>query len=974
MKKNILYIILLGALLAFSISVVERREAEPYAEKGYSADQSIVNPALQYVRRNYVDRSRIDPAKMLTEGLGRLEQTLDGVLVTFPEGSNPTYFTVAYMNDKKNFPMSDVKDLPTLADRMEEVMGYVFPKLDPSDEPSPRDVEYAVVDAMLKTLDPHSGIIPPKVYKEFMVETEGSFGGLGIVIGIRDGQLTVIAPIEGTPAYDAGIKPNDRIVQIEKESTVNMSLIEAVGKLRGPKGTVVNISVMRDGWSNPKPFSITRDIIKIESVEAFDLGEGIGYLRIRDFQKNTLDSIKDNIKTLGDSAPLNGLIVDLRGNPGGLLDQAQRISDLFLASGVVVTTRVGDSEKSYRARPLPGDFTGKVVVLVDGGSASASEIVAGALKNNDRATVVGRQTFGKGSVQQIFDLRDGSALKLTIADYLTPGNVSIQDIGITPDILLLPVAIGKEGVSFTLPEEEEHDGKAKAVKNVEKPSYSILYVESNLAPSQEEKKPEEALSKEEKRARVDGDFYVQVAKKILLAASSTSRMETINALKPEIEDISGNEEKKIEEELRSLYGVDWSLGPREAETPAIRAEVTPPSPQAKGGDTLEMTARVTNTGRATLYRLMGVTESENQIFKGKEFIFGKLAPGESREWTVKAEVPKATLTRDDEVSISFRDQNGSSLPTFKFSVGLREIPKPKFAFNYKIIDDGSRGTQGNGNGMPEVGEKIALLVRVKNTGAGGAEKTTIALKNLSGDAVFLSRGRFEAASLAPGAVFEAPFEFTLQKPDPEIELQLTIADEVFGEGTVYKIKMPTRRERAEEAVRNSLPFAVIERDMTPIKGGSYKGASTIAHAKAGAVFKSLGQNKEWVKLNLGDGASGWVATGSVSFASDAAARVEPNGFYEEFLNPPTLVVSAPPLVTSSKEIEISGQARDREGMSLVSVYLGQDKVYLFPASNNIVPFKAKIALQGGMNYITIVAKNSKGLSERKTFAVRKLDS
>ncbi|MEM4407333.1 MAG: S41 family peptidase, partial [Candidatus Caldarchaeum sp.] len=329
MRRNILYILLLSALLAFSINLVERREAEPYAEKGYPAYQSIVNPALQYIRRNYVDSSRVDLNKMLTEGLRRMEQTLDGVLVTFHGGEKPTHFTVAYMNEKKNFPMSDVKDLPTLADRIEEVMGFVFPKLDPSDEPSPKDVEYAVVDAMLKTLDPHSGIIPPKVYKEFMVETEGSFGGLGIVIGIRDGQLTVIAPIEGTPAYNAGIKPNDRIVQIEKESTVNMSLIEAVGKLRGPKGTVVNISVMREGWSNPKPFSITRDIIKIESVEAFDLGGGIGYLRIRDFQKNTLDSIKDNLKTLGEGTPLKGLIVDLRGNPGGLLDQAQKISDLF---------------------------------------------------------------------------------------------------------------------------------------------------------------------------------------------------------------------------------------------------------------------------------------------------------------------------------------------------------------------------------------------------------------------------------------------------------------------------------------------------------------------------------------------------------------------------------------------------------------------------------------------------------------------
>ncbi|HZX13530.1 MAG TPA: S41 family peptidase, partial [Thermodesulfobacteriota bacterium] len=313
MKRSRLLIILLPLIYLLSFSPNPQE-----TEQNQTGDPLKVLPSvMRHIKRYYANKSDIDPKAMLISGLGRLERSLDEVLVVFPDGENSTSFRVQVMNDERTFDMIEVNNLDSVTEKIDEVLKFVKPRL-VSKEPTTDEIEYAVIDEMLNTLDRHSGIITPQIYREFMIETEGSFGGLGIVIGIRDGQLTVIAPIEGTPAYNAGVKPNDKIVQIEYESTVNMSLIEAVGKLRGPKGTTVNMYIMREGFPEPKKFSLVRDTIKIESVEAYSLGDGIGYIRIRDFQRNTLDSIKASLRSLKKNGSLKGLILDLRGNPGGL--------------------------------------------------------------------------------------------------------------------------------------------------------------------------------------------------------------------------------------------------------------------------------------------------------------------------------------------------------------------------------------------------------------------------------------------------------------------------------------------------------------------------------------------------------------------------------------------------------------------------------------------------------------------------------
>jgi carboxyl-terminal processing protease len=307
------------------------------------------------------------------------------------------------------------------------------------------------INGMVKALDPHSAYMTPDLYKEMEIETQGQFGGIGIEIMIIKDVLTVVSPIEDTPAYHAGLKSGDQIIKIDGKPTKDITLMEAVKKLRGPKNTKVTITIMRENMPKPKDITITRDIIQVKSVKVKKLEEGISYIRIAAFQERTADDLRKELKKINASGvPLKGLVLDLRNDPGGLLTQAIEVSDIFLKSGIIVSTRgrVKSMETKAMAKDDKNEITCPIVVLVNEGTASAAEIVAGALQDNGRALIVGMQTFGKASVQTVIPLEDGSALKLTTARYYTPKGRSIQAEGITPDII----------VKYVKPSEEEDSG------------------------------------------------------------------------------------------------------------------------------------------------------------------------------------------------------------------------------------------------------------------------------------------------------------------------------------------------------------------------------------------------------------------------------------------------------------------------------------------------------------------------------------
>lgn len=314
-------------------------------------------------------------------------------------------------------------------------------------EINPKDLILGAIEGMLSSLDPHSSLMKPEEFKELEIETKGSFTGIGIEITIKDDILTVVAPIEDTPAWKAGIKPGDRILKIDEKSTKGMKITEAVKLLRGPKGTKVKLTILRND-KDITEITLVRDVIPIKSVRAKILEDGYGYVRISQFQEKTIEELVQALKQLEKETQLKGIVLDLRNNPGGLLSSAVEVSDEFLENGTIVSIK-GKSkvnQMEFKAEPNPIDRKHKypIVILINHGTASAAEIVTGALKDHKRALVLGEKSFGKGSVQTVIPIEDNYAVRLTTALYYTPSGITINKQGIMPDIELPQVELTKK--------------------------------------------------------------------------------------------------------------------------------------------------------------------------------------------------------------------------------------------------------------------------------------------------------------------------------------------------------------------------------------------------------------------------------------------------------------------------------------------------------------------------------------------------
>jgi carboxyl-terminal processing protease len=365
-----------------------------------------------------------------------------------------------------------------------------------------KDLVNGAVKGMLQALDPHSTLLSPTEYKEMQENTSGEFVGVGIEISQENNQLIIVAPIEDTPGHKAGLKPGDFILAINGEPTQDMSMQEAVSRIRGPKGTEVELTVMHRDAKTPRHVRITRDTIPLISVKSKVLEEGYHWLRLTRFSGRTTDELHEALKEAGKKGAIKGLVLDLRNNPGGVLEQAVSVSDTFLKSGDIVSIRGRNNEKlrEYKAKPHKTDMYAPMVVLINAGSASASEIVAGALGDQKRALILGERSFGKGSVQNIIELADGSGLKLTVALYYTPSGRSIQAEGIQPDIEIpFEASRDAEGEAKKTPRAliREKDLSRHLETNSTRPGKPELKVDSKMMKDAEGPVPQESEAKEQ---------------------------------------------------------------------------------------------------------------------------------------------------------------------------------------------------------------------------------------------------------------------------------------------------------------------------------------------------------------------------------------------------------------------------------------------------------------------------------------------
>jgi carboxyl-terminal processing protease len=987
----------------------------------------IFSRVFLHVMDNYVDPGRLDSKQMLVAALEAVEKTVAEVMVQGDAKSPKLTLTVG--SASRELDISGVKGLWEIRTVLGEAMAFIQEHLVAHKDL--REIEYAAVNGMLSTLDPHSVLLEPKFFKEMKLQTRGEFGGLGFVIAMRDGNLTVVKVLKNTPAQRAGVKPKDVITKIEEQSTINMDLQDAVDRLRGRPATKVAITVQH-GQTEARRLHLTREVINVETVPQAQLLEGnVGYVRLSQFSANSTRDLAAAIQAQKAAAggKLEGLVLDLRGNPGGLLDQAIQVSDLFLSDGVIVkTVGKGDKQQIHEVKEAtadPSDLTAlPLVVLVNGQSASASEIVAGALKNNDRALVVGRQTFGKGSVQVLYDFSDPAkpseeaALKLTIAQYLTPGDVSIQEVGITPDVALFPGRILKEQVNLFAPPKsmgeadlerhfsnptskggQESTGEVSAEKARPKPPPSPLELrylldEKDDAVAKQLKKDAaaatahgddleltpEQLEDEEADANPDefiADYQVKFARDLLRRAPLAKRTKLLDAAKAFVNERKEEEEGRAERRLKE-FGVDWAEGTA-AGTPRAVVTVTPaPGKEARAGETMPWTVTVENRGDGAFRRLRAWTTAEkNLLLDRREFVFGTVRPGEKRTWTVPVKLPKGMDTRRDEVVFHFADEHGKAPAEVTSPVAVTEVAKPVFAFSVQLDD--LRG--GNGDGLPQRGETFLLRVDVRNAGTGAAsEKTFVSLKNLGDEKLFIKKGRDVIGGLKPGEVKSATMEVELRRGSKSetLPIRVAIMDEKTDEFVQEKLDLPVAKdEPAKAPAQGAVRIDAVE---AQLRSGASASAPVIAVARKGAVMPVDARLGEFYRVEWQKGRFAFAAEGDVKPANGVRSGVVAEVWQRE---PPRIAFLPDPLkgapVVDADKITLSGSATvpasADPGSKLrdVFVFVNEQKVFFkVQAENATTPrmeFTTEVPLQPGNNVITVFAREDEDFQTRRSLVV-----
>jgi carboxyl-terminal processing protease len=994
----------------------------------------VLTKVILYVKDNYVDPKRVRPKEMMVAALEAVEKSVPEVMV---DGSAESGKVRLNVNGKaKEFDISHVDTLWRMSFTMKDVFDFISKNMRLTEDT--REIEYAAVNGMLNTLDPHSILLRPEMYREMKLSTKGEFGGLGFVIQMREGLLTVVKVLPKTPAFRAGIKKDDQITRIGEESTVNMELNEAVGKLRGPVDSRVTITVNRKGWDKGQAMTLTRALITIDSVQSKLLASNVGYVRVKNFQGNTtkdlslaLQELTKEAKTNGSSIGLKGVVLDLRGNPGGLLDQAIQVSDLFVSSGTIVAT-VGLSDKLREEKRAHEDDTDEaypVVVLVNAGSASASEIVAGALKNLNRAVIIGRQTFGKGSVQVLYDFPDESALKLTIAKYLTPGDISIQEIGITPDIQLIPTRVSKERVDVFAPRRSmgeadldhhfgnpSNDKAAKKRDEVvvrEKPAMSLKYLKEEkekekvaVAPKLEEKKdpkallpkgkgptaknpltdadappPEEDLDDQldaEAQDEVREDFEVSFARDFLLTAPHLRRDKMLEAGAKFVAQKRKQEEERIAGAITTL-GIDWSPG----ETPkkvSIDSSLKPNvERKINAGETVELELTAENKGVEPIKRLRAWVESENGFLDRREFLFGALKPGEKRSWTVSVKLPKDLISRRDGVTVKFQDDSGDVLQeTVAGELNFVELPRPRFAYSYQLIDDCQTCNQ---DGQAQRGETVSLLLDVTNVGTGKALDTFTIIRNAGDPNIFIEKGRFKLGELDAGETKTARFSLGVKKglkPD-EFGLRVNVIDEPLEEFLADKLIIPVVPDGAAPLVLETRKAVARIADKAELFNSVDSRSNVIARLPKGAVVNEQARGATMARVEWGENRFAFV---KVSDLRDARGQKPALPKAKEIESVP---YRAPAQISVNVESAFGGTAVDSPTFTLSSVItdptlldvfvLVNDQKVFFkgrtPDDGDKLKFTTEFPLKEGNNFVTVVARETQDFASRKTVVIRR---
>ncbi|MGA1548698.1 MAG: S41 family peptidase [bacterium] len=741
-QKKILWVLLSTITSILLSGCLPGLSGPELPEEPEPSQTPLLAEVLMRIQLDYLELGRLDFSELQEAALLALEREIAEVRVVTPQSKSESQRILFRESTlvKLDSPLS-------LREMYEGLQSLILKLHEKLPEYQSTELELIALGAIMSSLDPHSVVLPPSSYAEFNENTRGRFAGVGIVIGIRDKQLTIISLMEGGPAERAGLRIGDQVKEIDGESTKKMSLSAIMQGLRGEIGSRMDLTVERSG--KEITYELLREDIQISSSDSVDLrfddGIPVRYLRLKLFQEDTSTDLEKQLDNLDSVA---GLILDLRGNPGGLLQEAVRVSDLFLPPEKrIVSTQTNTDLTSYDSHQLlssPKIQNIPIVVLVNGQSASASEIVSAALKVNNRAIVVGEQTFGKGSVQSIWGMPGNFGLKMTIARYLTPDNLSIQDVGVQPDLQLDPLYLSENDIHL---------------RSLQQESKAENYILHYMRDSEDE---ETDMDKPLSAAEIENDDYVRIAVRLL--REHLPYQETMKAtLARSHAMLQAQAEKEVVSEILQQAKLDWTLSsPSPTELPDLQISfeqeidlgvwqgITPPfAPDRK----LRIKVQLENKGSMPMERVLVVSESSIDWLDDIEFPFGKLEGGEKGLWVREIDVDQQENPSWLPLDFLVLEGEDQELLRKEFLWSVVPDELPTFSMGFQIIDNGSAGSVGNGDGIPQSGETLALKVNLEMQDPQELEEVVLRIGS-SEDGLIWLQDRVEWKSLKDGQSYE----------------------------------------------------------------------------------------------------------------------------------------------------------------------------------------------------------------------------
>ncbi len=778
------------------------------------ADSSILMDSIvSLVQNYYVDFARVSGEKLIAGTMRSLAYAVPAL--KFHE--HPAGYSLEASDDSITFSrnvdnsyeqvIGQLKSLVAFCDRIQ--IGTIIGPGDNAMLGDERDSSFIVLNAMLSSLDAHSSLLSSEAYQELRQGTEGSFGGLGVLVGIRDNVLTVLKPLPKSPALRMGVKEDDKIIAIDGQTTFGVGLDRLVTHMRGAPGTSAELVTLRKGDWSPKTIKLQREVIAIDSVEASEVHSKnlhVLKLSVENFASRTSKEIRDHIRKFRSKYPISGLVLDLRGNPGGLLDQAINVSDIFLDSGVVVTTR-GRREEVERANQSLDETDYPIVVLMNEDSASASEIVAGALQDNRRALVVGQPSFGKGSVQTVFELPEQRALKLTIARYFTPSNKSIQNVGIVPDVWIQPIVKSPENAnlfgSYRYRNEQFLPNHLNSAPSVTGGSIGPLLKGYYLSPdASSEPKPatddpsmKVALSVFTKLYETYGNHLPDGARRSAhWAALSKSSINQI------LEPLS----REAISWLITKHGVAWRNQAQSTDSnPILSLEIKAPEGglSAVVGEFLEVPWRVRNGGDSVVENVSVFVQSPVSGIETKEYLIGSISPQEVREGRLKIQIPFGAPIGERYVNAGMAiNAQALTRGQDEFIININDrTPSPVTAD--VTFKDGANSRYPN---ILEIDEKGLIQLSLSNNGTSELKNLKVFITNLGGRQLVLPMSESTISSISPGEkrVVNIPVQGRSRFESPSVVLGVTVRHEASAEPVFAVSRLRTSISLAEKPQEN----------------------------------------------------------------------------------------------------------------------------------------------------------------------------